>query len=141
MPDHLFAYGSLRPALAPPSVRPLLRRLVELGPAWMPGRLCDLGLYPAAQLDPDAETHIRGEVFQLPDARETLAALDDYEDFDPADPAASLYLRVRHPATLADGSQLLCWVYVYSLPPRDAMLIPDGDYVRWRAFRRSPTDE
>lgn len=141
MPDHLFAYGSLRPALAPPSVQPLFARLVALGPAWMPGRLYDLGPYPAAVLDPAAETSIHGEVFQLPDARELLAALDAYEDCDPADPAASLYRRVRQPATLADGSQIPCWVYVYTLPPRNAVLVPDGDYVRWRTRLRGPADE
>jgi gamma-glutamylcyclotransferase (GGCT)/AIG2-like uncharacterized protein YtfP len=141
MPDHLFVYGSLRPALAPSSVQPLLERMVPLGPASIPGRLYDLGLYPAALLDPAAETCILGEVFRLPDARAMLAALDAYEDFDPADPAASLYLRVRHPATLADGSQLLCWVYVYTLAPQNAVLIPDGDYVRWRTLRpTSPAD-
>ena len=43
----------------------------------MPGRLYDLGLYPAAMLDPAAETRIRGEVFQLPDAPEILAAWFD----------------------------------------------------------------
>jgi gamma-glutamylcyclotransferase (GGCT)/AIG2-like uncharacterized protein YtfP len=102
----------------------------------MPGRLYDLGLYPAAVLEPAAATHIYGEVFQLPDAPESLAALDDYEGFDPADAGAGLYLRVRHPATLRDGSQLLCWVYVLSLPPCDAELIPDGDYIRWRSRRQ-----
>jgi gamma-glutamylcyclotransferase (GGCT)/AIG2-like uncharacterized protein YtfP len=81
-------------------------------------------------LDPAADTHIQGEVFRLPDAREILAALDKYEDFDPFDPSAGLYLRVRHPVTLAEGSQLLCWVYVSILPPRAAVLVPDGDHVR-----------
>jgi gamma-glutamylcyclotransferase (GGCT)/AIG2-like uncharacterized protein YtfP len=141
MADHLFVYGSLRPALAPLTVQPLLARLIPLGPASMPGRLYDLGRYSAALLDPAAETRIHGEVFQLPDAPDMLAALDDYEHFDPADPAASLYLRVRHLATLANGSQLLCWVYVYTLPPRDAVLIPDGDYVRWRTLHRGPSGE
>jgi gamma-glutamylcyclotransferase (GGCT)/AIG2-like uncharacterized protein YtfP len=86
-------------------------------------------------LDPAAATRVRGQVFELPEDRAVLPALDAYEGFDPADPAGSLYIREHRPVTLPGGRRLACWVYAYNRDPGDRPLIPDGDYRRWRAAR------
>lgn len=44
----------------------------------------------------------------------TLAALDTYEDYRPADPVNSLFLRVETTATTPDGAHHPCSVYVYN---------------------------
>ena len=104
MTSYLFAYGTLLPWHAPPALEHVLTRLQPVGPATMPGRLYDLGEYPGAVLDATAETRIRGHVLQLPAAGDLLQRIDRYEGFYPADPARSLFLRVKQTVTLASGS-------------------------------------
>jgi gamma-glutamylcyclotransferase (GGCT)/AIG2-like uncharacterized protein YtfP len=146
MPEHLFVYGTLTPDLAPAEVKRTLCSLRTLGPATMPGLLYDLGEFPAAIVQPGAQSWIAGQVLVLPDDPSVLAHLDAYEGFDPERPDDSLYLRVRHSALLttqaAGGASkprsLACWVYVYNREPRNGVHIPHGDYVRWLAAKRVP---
>ncbi|MGA1983886.1 MAG: gamma-glutamylcyclotransferase family protein [Acidobacteriaceae bacterium] len=112
MPTLLFIYGMLHPDRAPAEIAAAARRLIPRGPATIRARLYNLGAYPGAVLDSSAAP-ISGSLFAVPDA-ETLAALDAYEDFHPADPANSLFLRVETTATTPDGSSHPCWVYVYN---------------------------
>jgi gamma-glutamylcyclotransferase (GGCT)/AIG2-like uncharacterized protein YtfP len=134
VPDYLFAYGTLRPALWPEVLRPVLAGLRCLGEATVAGRMYDLGAHPCAVFD--ASGRIRGDVLELPSQPEVLAALDAYEDFDPADHAGSLFLRLRCEARLDDGRVLLCWMYAYNRDPGSAIPVPDGDYLRWRAEQK-----
>lgn len=70
------------------------------------GTLYDLGAYPG--LGPDADVgRVAGELFVLP-ADADLAALDAYEDYDPADEAGSLYLRRAERLVAPDVD---AWVY------------------------------
>lgn len=112
MPTLLFIYGTLHPDRAPAEIAAAARRLTSIGPATIRARIHNLGAYPGAVLDKTAPP-IPGELFAVPDDQ-TLARLDWYEDFRPADPGNSLFLRVETTATLPDGSDRTCWVYVYN---------------------------
>lgn len=112
MPTLLFIYGTLHPECAPAEIAAAARLLTPLGPATIRARLYNLGAYPGAILDPTAPP-ISGHLFSVPDAA-TLAALDAYEDYRPASPASSLFLRVETAATTPDGAHHPCWVYVYN---------------------------
>jgi gamma-glutamylcyclotransferase (GGCT)/AIG2-like uncharacterized protein YtfP len=127
--DHLFLYGTLLPGLARPPAAALVAQLRPVGPATVPGRLYDLGPYPA--LVPDADSSVRGELFALAADPGLLAAFDEYEDCVASDPAGGLYRRVEAIATLADGRAVACWVYVYNRDVGAAALIPHGDWRRW----------
>ena len=130
-PDHLFVYGTLLPELAPAGWRELLSRCARVGRGSLPGRLYDLGDYPALVPDPAAPGRVTGHVLRLPEREDVLGELDGYEGFDPADPAGSLYLRLPCDVDLDDGTRLACWVYVYNREPGEAPLIPGGDYLSW----------
>jgi gamma-glutamylcyclotransferase (GGCT)/AIG2-like uncharacterized protein YtfP len=119
-PRHLFVYGTLRPGHAPAAIASEVRKLEEVGPAAIPGRLYDLGAYPGAVLDAAAETHVDGTVLRLPADPSVLAALDAYEGFDPADREGSLFVRTATSVTLSGGKTLACWVYVYNRGPGGA---------------------
>ena len=116
MPLLLFIYGTLHPDRAPAEIAAAVRRLAPLGPATIRARVYNFGEYPGAILDDDPDPDARplaGHLFRVPDF-ETLAALDRYEDFRPADFDASLFLRVETTATLPDGTHHPCQVYVYN---------------------------
>ncbi len=66
--------------------------------------LYDLGEYPGAKLA--QSDGIEVEVYRID--RQTLVALDQLEEFDPANPASSLY--VRSEMQTAFG---MAWVYLY----------------------------
>jgi len=89
--------------------------------------LYDLGEYPGAKAGPSAGIEI--EVYQI-DAQ-TLLALDLLEEFDPADPARSLYVRQELPTVFGQA-----WVYLYqgSVVGREA--INEG---RWLAPNVNPS--
>lgn len=119
MPELLFIYGTLHPERAPAAIAATARRLRPLGGATVRGRRYELGEYPGVVLSGDIGDQVRGELFLLPEGAEgaaVLARLDAYEDFRPADPAGSLFLRQRTQATLEDGTQRACWVYTYNHP-------------------------
>lgn len=138
MQDYLFAYGTLRPGLAPPSLRPLVAQLQWIGGGSTPGRLYDLGSYPGAIFDRLAESQIAGDVFALPeDASELLEQLDDYEGFSAADIANSLFVRFRVAVRLADGREINCWAYRYHRDVGQGSLVVAGDYAK-REKPRSP---
>jgi gamma-glutamylcyclotransferase (GGCT)/AIG2-like uncharacterized protein YtfP len=128
--QYLFVYGTLRPALAPPGLRPHLEGWRNCGPARIPGRLYDLGRYPGAVLDPAESRSVCGEVFEVPGGEEALAALDDYEEVVAGRPEVSLYLRVLREVRLATGAEVPCWVYVFNGDVSAAPLIESGDYLR-----------
>ena len=112
MPTFLFIYGTLHPDRAPAEIAAAARRLTPIGPATIRGALYNFGAYPGVVLDPTAPP-IPGELFTVPDDA-TLAALDTYEDYRPADPVNSLFLRVETTATTPDGAHHPCSVYVYN---------------------------
>jgi gamma-glutamylcyclotransferase (GGCT)/AIG2-like uncharacterized protein YtfP len=136
---HLFVYGTLLPDLPPDSLRERIVSLRALGTASVPGRLYDLGPFPAAVLGDEGEAQVWGQVFELPSDPALLAALDAYEGFDPCRPETSLFLRVLRSVTLAGGAVVSCWVYVYNGTPGDAPLIDGGDYRRWPAAGWKPS--
>jgi gamma-glutamylcyclotransferase (GGCT)/AIG2-like uncharacterized protein YtfP len=112
MPTTLFIYGTLHPDRAPAEIAATARRLTPIGPATIRARIYNLDAYPGAILDPEAPP-LAGELFTVPDD-EILARLDWYEDYRPADPANSLFLREKTVVTLDDGTHQTCWVYVYN---------------------------
>lgn len=128
---HLFAYGTLRPGLAPAEIAPAVAQLKPIGEGHLPGTLYHLGHYPGVVLTP-VSGEVHGIVFELPEDPQTAATLlaqfDTYEDFHPHSPADSLFVRVQHPVTLADGRSLPCWVYLYNQPPGSALILGDGRF-------------
>ena len=116
MPQHLFVYGTLHPDRAPDEIVPAVRHLREVGPATLLGTKYDLGDYPGVVIHLAPPDIVHGTIFELPQDPTVLEALDRYEDYRPADPTASLFVRVALAVTQPDGSTLDCWVYLYNQP-------------------------
>lgn len=127
MAELLFVYGTLIPGCEPEGMSPICQRMRAVGEATVPGRLYDLGHYPAAVLDdaPGGAT-IRGMLVAVEDDS-AWRDLDRYEACSVDGEPAGLFRRVRALATLADGAAAAeCWIYVYNREIRGARLIAGG---------------
>ncbi|MGA7802549.1 MAG: gamma-glutamylcyclotransferase family protein, partial [Gammaproteobacteria bacterium] len=113
--DLIFFYGSLLVGPADTAVQRALTACEPMGPAWIQGRLYDLGTYPGAVPSVERADRIRGVLYRLHDMGRSLRRLDRFEDYHRGHPAPSLYLRRRATAwRQADGHALICWVYFYN---------------------------
>ncbi len=131
--DHMFFYGTLITGARDRAVRRLVEAHCQVvGPAWLPGRLYDLGPYPGmAAPRPGRGDKVQGVIARLMQPRLLLPLLDAYEDYDPVTPDAGEYIRRRAVARLLPGDRHLpCWVYLLRRRPARAALIPHGDWVR-----------
>ena len=118
-PSLLFVYGTLKRGFPNPWSRRLWSRAVFLGEATMPGRLLDLGAYPALLEPASPGDLVHGEVAALRDPS-LLGSLDLYE--------GPQYERVLRRACMRDGAERDAWVYLFRASPRRACIIPGG---RW----------
>lgn len=128
----LFVYGTLRRGFS------LHGQITKLGVRYVgkgqiEGRLYDLGKFPGAI--PAADSNIEGEVYELPDARRQLAALDEIEEYNSRRPNKSLFVRKRTSVRLRNGRRLRAWVYFLPKRPQKARLILTGNYAE---ARRAP---
>jgi gamma-glutamylcyclotransferase (GGCT)/AIG2-like uncharacterized protein YtfP len=123
----LFVYGTLRRGM-PAHGRLAGARFIAR--ASVPGRLFDLGRYPALLEAEAPEDVVHGEAYELPD-KAMLAAIDAYEGCRPGVPG-SLFVRKEVEAMTEDGRRLACWAYFYNAEPAsgaaDARPIASGDY-------------
>lgn len=126
--DRIALYGSLMRGLGALEHLGISRALHFEGSCSIPGQLFDLGSYPGLRPGPG---RVRGELHRLDPQQglSALARLDEFEDFDPLRPDASLYLRVR--VDLLEPADCSAWLYVYSRQPDSRLRISDGD---WRGY-------
>jgi gamma-glutamylcyclotransferase (GGCT)/AIG2-like uncharacterized protein YtfP len=123
-PELVFVYGSLMRGF---DLHHLMKAGELLGAGAVDGTLVSLGRYPALV---DAPGRVRGEVYRFDDLAAALDVLDDVEEFDPADPENSVYVRAARQVALDGGSDVIAWVYVYH---RDAAGLPRVSGGDWRA--------
>lgn len=124
----LVLYGTLRRGEGARRALGLDRRLRFLMPCLVRGRLFDLGPYPGFV---PGDGLVRGELFEpLDDA--ILADLDAFEEYDPAEPAKSPFVRERIALV---GSALAAFIYRYAGPVDGFPEIASGDWVAHRRAR------
>ena len=134
MSEYLFVCGTLRRERVQnlsPEIAALMQSLRFVGIGKIRGQLFDLGEYPGAVVGENFGTNVLGEIYELPEPRAVFAVLDAYEGFIPGELEASLFARIQAPATLSDGSQIVCWLYAYNDWVATGQLIEGGDYVEY----------
>jgi gamma-glutamylcyclotransferase (GGCT)/AIG2-like uncharacterized protein YtfP len=129
-PKHIFVYGTLRPGSGHPMARRLRAQARHVGKGNLPGRLYDMGWYPAGIHDHAEKRRIVGDVYALkPDSR-LLAELDTYEAI------GVYYKRVPVNVKLATGGTVQAWAYLYFAESPRVGLIVSGDFIAHRNLRR-----
>lgn len=117
-------YGTLMSGLAARPGRPELSPHVRLvGDCLLPGRLLDVGPYPALV---QGEGVVRAELWRTTSER-AFDLLDEWEAYHPQEEAASAYVR-RRVELLDQGGT--AWVYLWNGPGEGLPAIAGGD---WRA--------
>lgn len=124
--QHLFVYGLLQSGY---EFGRFLEGHCRREPATAPGRLYDLGSYPAWQPAGAPHERVTGELLRLlsPPAV-VLERTDAAEDFIGYG-ESSHYHRVLLPARSRAGGEVLAWIYRYARGLRYAKRVQDG---RWR---------
>lgn len=120
-PTYLFVYGTLRSKVEIPVKQEIAKHWEVIGESEIKGKLYDMGDYPAAVPGDGA---IKGEVYLINDPGAVFGVLDKYE--------GNAYSRKQEPVTLPGGDTVQAWVYWYTRPVEDKMLISDKDYLAYR---------
>ncbi|GAA6155999.1 MAG: gamma-glutamylcyclotransferase family protein [Alphaproteobacteria bacterium] len=128
----LFVYGTLREDSQHKMARLLSSAASVVGPAFVLGRLFDIGEYPGMILDGSGHHLTHGQIFKLANADETLAHLDVYEEASSEFPEPRQYVRKKVTARQENGNQIEVWVYVYNWPVEGKTLIQSGDYAQFK---------
>ncbi|RRA98592.1 gamma-glutamylcyclotransferase family protein [Larkinella rosea] len=122
---HLFVYGTLLSVSKHPIAEFLRRNTQLVGPGFFPGRLYDLGTYPGAVFNPEADSFVHGEIYFFPEPalknQKLLRTLDDYEGDE--------YDRILVPVQTANGF-IQCWTYVFNQPTESFPRIFSGRFFR-----------
>jgi gamma-glutamylcyclotransferase (GGCT)/AIG2-like uncharacterized protein YtfP len=120
----IFIYGSLMRGF---DLHHYIAGATFVGTGSTRGMLVALGHYPGLI---DGAGQVQGEIYRLDDAAR-LEALDDLEEYDPANPEGSDYLRMERDVVRTDGSTLRAWVYVYNRDTAGSAVVTSGDWRRY----------
>jgi gamma-glutamylcyclotransferase (GGCT)/AIG2-like uncharacterized protein YtfP len=121
-PSKVFVYGTL---MREYSRHHVLADGIFDGEASTDGRLISLGEYPALI---GGTGTVHGELYAFIDLPAALDVLDEVEDFDPANPEGSEFVRDALRVRRDDGTEIQAWVYVYNRPHESAPMVPSGDW-------------
>jgi gamma-glutamylcyclotransferase (GGCT)/AIG2-like uncharacterized protein YtfP len=124
----VFVYGTLRRDARGPRQSALTRDWSFEGYGTVDAELYDFGAYPGAVRSRDRGAKVRGELYRVPDADETLALLDHYEGCGPGHDAPHEFERALVDVTTDAGATARAWIYWYELEPRGRRL-SSGDYL------------
>ena len=127
--DRLFVYGSLKRGFKNPMAQLLSRSADFIGEAHCRGRLYLVKHYPGLVLSDDPADIVHGELYRLRAREAMLHEFDMYEACGESFPQPTEYLRQMLSVTLADGSALEAWTYVYNWPVIKLPRIESGKFL------------
>lgn len=122
-------YGSLMSPFFTLEQLGLKSRLELLGPCTLQGRLYDLGDYPGLLMPTGAGDIVEAELYRFSDSG-VLRVLDEFEDYDPGNESASLYLRKKF---LLESPRQEAWVYLYNQSVIESDYIAGGNWQQYVA--------
>lgn len=132
--EFVFVYGTLRKSTTQgahnkhPMHRALRAHADYVCDGHCPGKLYNIGHYPGLRPDPSGQHRAQGEIYRIHNPQKLWPILDEYENFKPADPEHSDYLREKTTVTTDHHGDIVSWVYHYNLSVDGLTQIQSGDY-------------
>jgi gamma-glutamylcyclotransferase (GGCT)/AIG2-like uncharacterized protein YtfP len=96
-----------------------------VGEGTVRGTLYDLGTFPAVV---EGDGTVRGVVLRVPP--DAWDAMDAYEGCPIPGGGDGLFRRISTRATLCDGTEVDCWLYVYARDVAGRRVVSSGDWRR-----------
>jgi gamma-glutamylcyclotransferase (GGCT)/AIG2-like uncharacterized protein YtfP len=129
----LFVYGTLMDAATSRIATYLHQNSDLIGRVSIPGKLWDLGSYPAATYEPNAHTKVFGQLLQLRKADKMLPHLDEYEGI-----GTDLEYERKLIDIELNKKTYRTWLYHYIGSTSLLTSIPHGDYRQFLAQPNCP---
>jgi gamma-glutamylcyclotransferase (GGCT)/AIG2-like uncharacterized protein YtfP len=127
--DHLFVYGTLMRGYDHPMAQLLSRSADFVGQAQCRARLYLVKHYPGLVLSNEAVDIVHGEVFRLRQVNELLREFDMYEACGEGFAEPTEYVRRSVALTLADGTAIEAWTYLYNWPVAHLPRVESGRFL------------
>ncbi len=128
--DLLFVYGTLRQGAHCVMSNWLASQAEYLGCGVIPGRLYDVGSYPALRPAQYPEEQVVGDLYRLRRPGYALKRLDRYEGIGAGQSRPYQYRRDRVMVRLPSGEQYEAWTYLYMGATARLRRIGSGDYLQ-----------
>lgn len=109
IPEYVAVYGSLMRGQGIQRSIGVVDKLRPAGPCRIRGDLFTVAEYPGLV---DGDGNVLGELYEVLDPTAWMA-LDSYEEYDPAQPGESLFIRRQVPLL---SPEVIAWVYFYNRP-------------------------
>lgn len=133
MSEFLFVHGTLRRQLI--QNQRLQQHAEFIAEGTMRGRLYLLDGYPGAVDSTDFADNVQGELYRICRSNALFAILDDYEECSDKFTKPHEYRREQRLIRLADGRQLIAWVYLYNRDFSHLAQIVSGDFLGQDSIR------
>jgi gamma-glutamylcyclotransferase (GGCT)/AIG2-like uncharacterized protein YtfP len=134
----LFVYGSLRSHFRSPAYEYIARYFNLTGEGTVPGKIFDMGEYPAAIPVNDGSVII-GELYTIKNEREfawAICQLDDYEGVHVEAHELPLYRREIIQVNI-EGSAVPAWIYWFNGDVTGKPFVASGDMVDYQKARQT----
>lgn len=129
MAEFLFVYGTLRRSFKHPMHHVLAADSRFVGTAYYQGCMFLVSHYPGVIPADTPARQVVGEVYQLHQPEQTLAALDCYEECSAEFAPPHEYRRELQQVMLENGDSVSAWVYVYNHSTDKLTAISSGDFL------------
>lgn len=131
--EHLFVYGTLVSGANHPMHGVLARHADLVGTGVFNGRLYQVAHYPGAVPSTEPADRVFGELYRLRNAADVLTALDEYEGCGSGAVHPMAFVRTLELVTIADGTRIQAWLYVYNRPVHRLQRIQSGSFLQHRS--------
>lgn len=94
------------------------------------GRLYDIGEYPGAIIDANAQQFIYGSIYLMDNTENVIRLIDEYEGLSPDEPQPHEYVRTIVDIETGNGI-VACWMYLYNWPINNFPEVQGGRYLNY----------
>ncbi|MCS3735845.1 gamma-glutamylcyclotransferase family protein [Mucilaginibacter dorajii] len=125
--SYLFVYGTL--LINGNQYAVYLQKHCKLvGEGKIKGRLYDIGQYPGAIIDANAQQYIHGSIYLMDNVENVLEIIDEYEGLGSDEPQPYEYTR-RVVYIETNNGIVACWVYLYNWDVHHFPEVSGGKYL------------